>query len=173
MGARKMQREDFEAAADFMFANVERAIKEGLEVTPMIFGLQMRADHTVAAHCAFEAAPFFLEGQGLVGKEMAAAALLHVAKNEQADIAVLVTRAWILVTDKLPTPAEVQDPDLIANNPDAKDGYVLFLRTADFATVAQALYDEQARTLDRQPMQWGPGGYQGRFSHRRGGESMN
>jgi len=168
-----MQREDFEAVADFMGDTIQIALQKGLEVRPMLFGVALDQKHKVEGWGIKDGIEVFFTddavGQG--GKAIAEQQLLQMTTDPRVDIGVLVFRAWVVPeSTHLPTPDQAYD---ISKHPDAKDGFVAVLRTQEYGTIAMYELNEAERSIIKIPLRWDGTGWSGRFMHRPRGESMN
>ena len=170
---RQMDREDFEAVADFLGDTIQIAVQKGLDVRPMLFGVAIDEKHKVEGWGAKEGIDVYFTDQAIAagGKAAAEQELLKMTLDPRVDMGVLVFRAYVVFESKhLPTPEQAFD---VSKHPDARDGFVAILRTSSYSTVAMYEFDERQQSITKIPLRWDGTGWTGRFMHRARGESLN
>jgi len=173
MRDRHMEREDFEAVADFIGTTIQLALQKGLDVRPMLFGLAVDAKHKVEGWGVSEGVDVYFTDDAVAagGKAAAEQLLLKMTLDPRVDVGVLVFRAWVVPESvHLPTPEQAHD---VSKHPDARDGFIAALRTQDYGTIAMYEYNEPERSIIKIPLRWDGPGWSGRYMHRSRDQSLN
>lgn len=120
-----MQKEDFQAVFDHIYAIVEDVISKGETVHPVVLGVRMAQDHSIENMHVLDISDLMAAAHG---KDVLAQAMFKFVELPTVDIVAQVSEAWYLVKHA----EDPHIPDLsIALEPDRKEGVMVFLLSKD------------------------------------------
>jgi hypothetical protein len=128
-----MQEADFETAFNHLYAVVEGVIKQGGEVHPVVLGLKMAKNHSIARLAVLDVADMMGDPEG---KDQLAQAMFGLVQSPDLDIVAHVSEAWYLVKDAEGPEGLSALSGSISTEPDKMEGVIIFLLSKDSEVLA-------------------------------------